>query len=302
MNNSRISSVIDVRKMQQSEVTVVGAGASSDLLVALARCATGAFNLIDPDRVTMPNISRQGHYADEIGVLKVEAVAAAIRRVNAAARIKCLPIDFLQMTDEQIDAELGSTDLFIFATDRFAAQARGNEVALRLNTPAIWIGLYPGGLAGEIIWWAQHIDACLRCLVPNRYAAHAKAAEEGRLLDPPSDGCTILDVSLLDSIAGMVALGLLTRGSDNRFGRLIDELGDRNFIQVQLDPTWTLKGRNVVREQLGVADDCPAFFSWNTIVRADPDLGQLPCDDCTAYRGHAFGLALPGGPYRRKPE
>ena len=184
----------------------------------------------------MPNISRQGHYADEIGGLKVEAVAAAIRRVNAAARINCLPLDFLAMTDEQIDAALGTTDLFIFATDRFAAQARGNEVALRLNKPAIWIGLYAGGLAGEIVWWAPHIDALFPLSLPNRYAAHAKAAETGRSLDPPSDGCTIFDVSLLDSIAGMLAIGLLTRGSDNRFGRLIDELGDRNFIQVQLDP------------------------------------------------------------------
>jgi molybdopterin/thiamine biosynthesis adenylyltransferase len=280
--------VIDFDKMQASEITLVGAGASADLAVALARCGVGKFNLIDPDRVAMLNISRQGHYADEVGRLKVEAVAAAIRRVNAAARINCLPVDFLAMTDEQIDAVLGTTDLFIFATDRFAAQARGNEVASRLNKLAIWIGLYAGGSAGEIAWWAPHIDACFRCLFAKRYAAHAQAAEAGRSLDPPSDGCTIFDVSLLDSIAGMLAIGLLTRGSDNRFGRLIDQLGDRNFVQVQLDPQWKLNGRNIVREQLGIADDCQAFFSWNAIVRADSDRGQLPCPDCERFRGHQF--------------
>ena len=288
MNNSRISSVIDVYKMNGSTVTLVGDGGSADLAVSLTRSGVGGFKLIDPDRVTMPNISRQGHYADDIGRLKVEAVAAAIRRVNAATRTDCLPLNFLEMSDEQIDAELGSTDLFIFATDRFAAQARGNEVALRLNKPAIWIGLYPHGLAGEIIWWAPDINPCFRCLVPSRYKAHAEAAKTGQSLDPPSDGCTIFDVSLLDSIAGMLAIGLLTRGSDNRFGRLIDDLGDRNFVQVQLDPAWNLNGRNVIREQLGIAEDCPAFFSWNTIVRADPDGGQLPCPDCEKFRGHYF--------------
>jgi molybdopterin/thiamine biosynthesis adenylyltransferase len=288
MNTSRISGVIDTTKTAASTVTFIGAGGAADLIVALARCGVGTFILIDFDMVTAANIARQGHHVDEIGRLKVEAVAAIVRRINPDARIICLPVNFLEMTDEEVDSQLGQTDLFIFATDRFAAQARGNEVALRLHKPAIWIGLYAAAGAGEIVWWAPHIDACFRCLLSKRYAAHAKAAETGQALDPASDGCTIFDVSLLDSIAGMLAIGLLTRGSDNRFGRLIDQLGDRNFLQVQLAPEWSLNGRNVIREQLGVAADCPAFFSWNTIVRADPDGGKLLCPDCEKFRGHLF--------------
>ena len=297
MDLSRISSVIDTIKTQAATVTVIGAGGAADLILALARCGVGTFNLIDFDLVTASNIARQGHHIDEIGGLKVEAVAAMIRRINPDAQVTCLPRNFLEMTDEEVDAYLGQTTLFIFATDRFAAQARGNEVALRLHTPAIWIGLYGGGLAGEIVWWAPHIDACFRCLLSKRYAAQAKAAEAGQSLDPASDGCTIFDVSLLDSIAGMLALGLLTQGSDNRFGRLIAGLGDRNFLQVQFDPAWNLNGRNIVREQLGVAADCPAFFAWNTIVRADSDHGNLPCPDCEKLRGHHF--AQIGDGFRR---
>ena len=284
MDLSRISGVIDTNKTQAAEVTLIGEGGSVDLTVALARCGVGRFNLVDFDRVTAANIARQGHYADDIGRLKVEAAAAAIRRVNSEAQIICLPENFVEMTDEAVDADFGQTDLFIFATDRFAAQARGNEIALRLNQPAIWIGLYAGGLAGEIVWWAPHINACFRCLCSKRYVAHAKAAEAGQSLDPPSGGCTIFDVSLLDSIAGMLAIGLLTQGSDNRFGRLIEGLGDRNFLQVQLDPAWSLNGRNVIREHLGITPDCRAFFSWNTIARADPDHGEPPCPDCEKYR------------------
>src|SRR6202022_3652177 len=58
--------------------------------------------------------------------------------------------------------------------------------------------------------------------------------KEGRSLDPGSDGSDILSLQFLDSIAGQVAVGLLTHGADNRFGRLIDQLGDRNFLQVNL--------------------------------------------------------------------
>ena len=188
------------------------------------------------------------------------------------------------MTDEEIDDKLGGSDLFIFATDRFAAQARGNEVALRLNRPAIWIGLYAAGAAGEIVWWAPHVDACFRCLLSKRYEAHAKAAEAGESLDPPSEGARSSTYRCWTRSPACWPSGCLTRGSDNRFGRLIDQLGDRNFLQVQLDPAWSLNGRNPVREHLGVAADCPAFFSWNTIVRADPQGGQPPCPDCEKFR------------------
>ena len=285
MNLTRISSVIDVAKTAAATVTIVGAGGSADLIIALARCGVGGFNLIDFDTVTETNIARQGHHIDEIGQLKVDSVAATIRRVNPDARITCLPTDFMAMTDEEINARLGRTDLFIFGTDKFLAQARGNEVALRLNKPAIWIGLYAGGLAGEIVWWAPHIAACYRCLLSKRYEAHTRAAAAGRSIDPASDGATIFSISLLDSIAGMLAMGLLTRGSDNPFGRLIERLGERNFLQVQLDPAWNLNGRNPIREHLGVAADCSAFFSWNSIVRADPQGGQPPCPDCEKFRG-----------------
>ena len=301
MDFSRISTVIDIDKMQNSTVTIVGGGGAADLAANLVRCGVGRLNIIEFDTVTAANIARQGFHGDEIGRLKAEALAARLLRINEDLQVNCVPRNFLDMTDEEIDAELGDTALFVFATDSFPAQARGNEVALRLNKPAIWIGLYAGAGAGEIVWWARHVDACFRCLLSKRYEAQAQAAEKGKSLDPPSDGCTIFDVSLLDSIAGELAVGLLTRGSNNRFGRLVDQLGDRNFIQVQLDPSWTLNGHNVVREKLGVAEDCRAFFAWNTIILADPDHGQLPCPDCERFRGHTFAPLFHNIPTRIKP-
>ncbi len=211
-----------------------------------------------------------------------------IERINSEAEVVSLTRDFTAMTDEEIDATFGEINLFIFATDRFAAQARGNQVALRLGVSALWVGLDRGGRAGEIIFWHPELDACFRCLTPKRFEAQANARARGELLDPPSDGATIFDIQLLDAIAGMLALGLLTRGSDNRFGQLIEKLGDRNFLQIKIDPDWMLQDRDVVREQLGIAEECDSYFAWNTIVRRDPDRGQLPCPDCERFRGHTF--------------
>ncbi len=283
---SRIKPNIDVARMQSSHVAVVGAGGAAGKVNHLVRCGLRRLTLVDFDTVTASNIGRQAHDAEFIGRPKVEAVAIAARRTNPDVDVRTLICNLLKMTDEEIDSVFGDADLLIFATDNFAAQARGNEIALRLGKPALWVGLYAGGQAGEVIWWKPGLP-CFRCLCENRYAAHARAAAEGRTLDPVSDGCTIFDITLLDSIAGMVAVGLLTQGADNRFGRLIDQLGERNFIQVQLDPLWQLNGRNPVREYLGVAPETDTFFAWNTVARRHPEGGDPPCPDCVRWRNRS---------------
>lgn len=289
MDFSRIQSVIDTRQTQAAEVAVIGAGGSARLIGDLARCGVRRFILVDPDIVEGTNIARQGHDHRHLGVPKVDAVGHNIRQINPEAEVVALPLDFTTLSDEEIDDQFATTDLFIFATDRFSAQARGNEVALRPLTPAIWIGLYPRGQAGEIVFWHPDIPACFRCLCASRYTAHARAIGSRRL-DPTSDGATIFDIGLVDSIAGMLAVGLLTRGADNRHGRLIANLGDRNFIQVKIDSEWTFNGRDLVREQLGIAEDRDAFFAWNTIVRADPTRGEPPCPDCVRFRNRVLTL------------
>ena len=94
--------------------------------------------------------------------------------------------------------------------------------------------------------------------------------------------------------------GSMRSGSDNRFGRLIDDLGDRNFLQLSTDPGFRIGGRDVIAEQLGISDQCDTHFAWNTIARRDPDHGRLPCPDCEEYRGHRFISAASGCPMRIK--
>ena len=298
MDFSRIKNVIDIEKIQRARVAAFGTGASYTLLGNLARCGVEQFTLSDPDRIEPVNIARQGHTEDQIGQYKVDAVAEMIRTINPRAEVTTLPRDCTEMGDTGIEQHFGTTDLFLFLTDRFSAQAWGNTLALRFGTPAVWGGLYAGGLGGEIIFWHSDIDACFRCLCSKRYQTH-EAAQQSTSLDPSSEGATIFDVAFLDAVAGMVALGLLTRGSDNRFGRLIDELGDRNFLQLSTDPGFRVAGRDVIGEQLGISNQCDTYFTWNTIARRDPDFGALPCSDCEEFRGVYFDF-MHGGTTRNK--
>ncbi len=288
MNFDRIASAIDVQRMQASRVALFGSGASVGLASDLVRSGLGHIDLYDFDVVAPENLSRQAHLASHIGLPKVDALARQLTAINPQVGITCQQVDFTRLTEAEWKTQFSDVDLLVFATDRFTAQAKGNELALYLGKPALWIGLYAGGMGGEVIFWHPELPACYRCLCTNRYATHAAEQAAGRSIDPASDGATIFDIHYLDAIAGQLAVGLLTRGTDNRFGRLIDQLGDRNFIQVKIAPEFAWRGRDVIREQLGVPTERDTFFAWNTAARRDPDGGNLACPDCERYRGVTF--------------
>ena len=146
MDLSRIKHALDTDKTQRAHVTAFGAGASTTPLCNLARCGVERFTLSDPDRIEPVNIARQGHTEDQIGRFKVDAVAEMIRMINPRAEVTTLPRDCTGLSDPEIEEHFSGTDLFLFLTDRFSAQAWGNTLALRFGTPVLWGGLYAGGL------------------------------------------------------------------------------------------------------------------------------------------------------------
>src|SRR5207302_7028140 len=134
---------------------------------------------------------------------KAEALADAVRRINPEVEVNYLVRDFCEIGQDEFDTHFGHTDLFIFATDFFPAQARGNLQALRLRKPAVWIGLYRGGRAGEIVYWAPDVTpACYRCVCSSRYASFAAQGTSAAgatggtagAVHVPSTGGTIFDL------------------------------------------------------------------------------------------------------------
>ena len=80
---------------------------------------------------------------------------------------------------------------------------------------------------------------------------------------------------LIESIAGEIAAGILTRGANNRMGKLIGKLGDRNLLQVKIDPDYRLGEKDIFGQYLG---NHPANFSFTTI--AIPMEHDENCPDC----------------------
>jgi molybdopterin/thiamine biosynthesis adenylyltransferase len=269
MNFDRIAATIDVEAMQQSHVTSIGG--AYGLLCDLVRSGLGAVALVDFDIISASNPARQDFYSTDLGQHKVEAAARYLKQINPDIEVECYVRDYCELSRDEHDRIFGDTDLFIYGTDFFPAQARGNLEALRAGKPAIWVGLYQGGRAGEIIYYVPGVTpACYRCICSSRYRAFAAGAA-----NVTSTGATIHDLKLVDAIAGQVAVGIVTRGADNRMGRLIDQLGNRNLLQIKIDPDYRLAGKDIFAHYLG---DDPANFSFTTIalpMEHDPD-----CPDC----------------------
>lgn len=269
MNYSRIESTIDIPAMRASKVVIIGG--AFGLARDLARCGLGAMSLVDYDRIDPSNPARQD-LPPEFGRRKVEVVAEEIHRlINPEVDVQTFALDFCTLTSDEIDELVGDADLIVDATDFFPVHARLNQVALRLGKPALWVGMYRGARAGEIIHYVPGLTpACYRCICGSRYEAFHDG--NGQIT---SHGGTIFDLHLVDAIAGQIVLGILTRGAANRMGRLIDQLGDRNLLQVKIDPTYTLGEKDIFANYLGTH---PANFSFTTI--ALPMEREVDCPDC----------------------
>ncbi|RKY12571.1 MAG: hypothetical protein DRP65_00930 [Planctomycetota bacterium] len=271
MNFQRIAQTVDVNAMQQSHVTMIGG--AYGLIRSLVHCGLGAVTMVDFDRIDSSNPARQDFYSTDLGRYKTEATASDLQKINPEVEVECYTQDYCSLSRQQHDALFGHTDLFIFATDFFPAQARGNFEAVRLSIPAIWIGLYKGGRAGEIVFYVPgKTSACYRCICNGRYQAFHNGSGNTNV---SSAGGTIHDLHLVDAIVGQIATGILTDGADNRMGKLISKLGNRNLLQVKMDPDYRLGDKDIFGQYLG---NHPANFSFTTI--ALPMEREESCPDC----------------------
>jgi molybdopterin/thiamine biosynthesis adenylyltransferase len=285
LDTTRIAPSIDVQRMGRAHVAVIGVGGAANLVASLVRSGLGSITLIDPDTVSEQNLVRQEFERLDVGKSKVHALGYRLKQITLDVDITSVAADVTALSEAECDRVFGPADLILATTDSFAAQSWANRAALKYRIPAVWPGVYAGGLGGEVVFWRPGLP-CYRCLMSGRYRAQEQARREGRSADPASDGTTVFETALIDAIAGQLVVGLLTDGAENRLGRLVRSLGDRNFLHVKLDCNYVMNGRDVIREQLGIPADNDRFFAWNVAARRDPDGGLSPCPDCIAF-GHA---------------
>ncbi len=168
------------QRLKAATVAIVGMGGlGAPAALYLAAAGIGRLRLIDHDRVSLSNLQRQVLYkAEDVGALKVECAAAALKALNAHVAIEVIATRFLPLHlrdggGRDSVAGLAGVDLVLDGTDdfatRFAVNVACHELGIALVSGAV--GRWDGQVATFKSGVTKHLPPeqrlpCYRCLVP----------------------------------------------------------------------------------------------------------------------------------------
>jgi molybdopterin/thiamine biosynthesis adenylyltransferase len=234
---SRSREIIDTDALLGKTVTFIGNGSvGSQLALHCAQSAVGHFRLLDPDILSIANLSRHACDLSDVGRHKTFAVRDHILRRNPRAEVSTFEEDFLSLDWEaQIDRLQGS-DLVVASTDSNEVQFSVNDVCHELGISSIYVGCYERACAGEILYVIPGKTPCFHCFMEFRHSKFEGAKKKNRRIpysneDPSSfkaEPGLGVDISYLVSVASAYILALL--GPDSERGKILDP--ERNLILI----------------------------------------------------------------------
>lgn len=199
-------------RLLESHVLLIGAGGiGSPAIQYLAAAGVGTISVVDDDAISLSNLQRQILYSEtQIGEAKVEAAAAAVKRLNPDVSFHAIRRRIDHLTTSDI---LDGVDVVIDGSDNFATRLTVNDLCLSARVPLVSaaIGQFHGQI-GTFTGW-QNDAPCYRCFVGD---AH----------DPDDcDDCATQGVlgamcGLMGSFAAMEAIRVLTGFGDSQSGKL----------------------------------------------------------------------------------
>lgn len=302
----RVVGAYDLAHLRYCRVLIVGVGGAAGFAEDVVRAGVHEVVLIDPDTVSATNLATQQVYRRDLGRPKVETVVDRLRDINPAVDVVALQRDFNGFSDVEIESLLGLDlarppirALVCGCTDAFFAQARVNRVGLQFGVPTLCAQVYAEGRGAEITFTYPGITpACHRCVLRSRYDAYLK---EGYTNLVTSDDTPISSTTRLNATKLYMALAILHRGTTHpRWGRVLERIGNRNLIQVRLDPDLALPVFDRV-----LSGDAERIFCdeavWLPQLPEALGPGRAACPDCggtgdlrTAIGSFADTRLLPG--------
>ena len=168
--------------------------------------------------------------------------------------------------------------LLLGCTDNFWAQARINRVGLQYGVPTLCAQVYAEGRGVELTFTYPGVTAaCHRCVLRSRYEAYLN---DGYTNTVTSDGTPISSTARLNATKLVLAMALLHHGTSHpRWGRLLERIGNRNLVQLRLDPDLALP----VFDRVLAGDRERVFCDeavWLPQQPEGPAVNRAACPDC----------------------
>ena len=150
-------------KIKAARVVVAGAGGlGSAVLTYLAIAGVGTIRIIDNDHVDWSNLNRQIlHNESDIGRLKVESAAEALRSLNSDIDVESI---YQPINKENFMQILGDY-LIVDALDNLETRLLLNRASLETGLPLFHGAVY--GFEGRATTFVPGKTPCLQCLYQN---------------------------------------------------------------------------------------------------------------------------------------
>jgi molybdopterin/thiamine biosynthesis adenylyltransferase len=225
-------------RLKAASVAIVGAGGiGSPAIQYLGAAGVGRLVLIDDDTVEPSNLQRQTIFTTaDTGLAKVEAAAAAVRRINPHVTVDT---HRARIGAHTVNDLLTGADVVLDGCDNFATRFCVADAAHAMQIPLVSaaVGQFEGQLATYRGWETD--KPCYRCFVgedPER--AETSCAEDG-VLGPVT--------GVIGSLAALEVLRAIAPFGDDPAGKLllIDLLALRfRTIRLPKDPGCNACGKS----------------------------------------------------------
>jgi molybdopterin/thiamine biosynthesis adenylyltransferase/rhodanese-related sulfurtransferase len=151
------------QRLRAARVLVIGAGGlGCPILQYLAAAGVGTLGLADADKVELTNLPRQILYGpDDVGQLKVEAAARALKRLNELNTYVLHPV---RVSPENVRELVASYDVVVDGSDNFPTRYLLNDACVSLGRPLVSGAIYK--FEGQVSVFNYEGGPTYRCLFP----------------------------------------------------------------------------------------------------------------------------------------
>ena len=225
--SARTNNLCPTKEMAQKSVAIIGVGSGGSLVAWwLAATGVGKIILVDFDKLEVANVWRHLCDSDDLGKLKILAVAKKINKVNPYCHVIPRPWDIEEKEEElKLLFQKEKVSLLVVATDTARSRLLVNEVSLDLQIPALYGSCFEDAKAGEIIV-SRPNEACYGCIQaavagkePEHETNESYDYSENSPRETPQFSASGLgmSVALIANVQSHVALWLLRQSKENPF-------------------------------------------------------------------------------------
>ncbi len=160
----RNKGLIELDILSGKRVLIIGLGSGgSPIAVELAKAGVGQFALADFDRVELHNLSRHVCTLNDLGRLKTDAVADAIKGKNPYAVVDKLPLD-INKNLGLLEEEIRKADVVMCCTDNNQSRYHTSELLVKHEKVGIFGRAITRAEGGDVFIYRPG-EPCYFCLL-----------------------------------------------------------------------------------------------------------------------------------------